>query len=183
MCEGERQLPPRDQSTSDELMNELWLPVPEWEDLYEASDQGRVRRLYKTRDPRILVNSVDRFGYCRVSLSRPKVKLHTCRRVHVCVMEAFVGPPPSGMQVAHLDGVRTNNRLDNLAYKTPADNAKDRYRHGTVLYGERNPASKLTDQQRLDIKHAYHVDHIPIAELARTYGVTYQSIWQFVHNR
>jgi hypothetical protein len=47
------------------------------------------------------------------------------------------------MQCRHLDGNRSNNRLDNLAWGTPLENGADKARHGTAK-GERNGRAKLT---------------------------------------
>ncbi len=52
------------------------------------------------------------------------------RTVHRLVLEAFVGPCPPGMQCRHLDGNPANNRLENLAWGTHAENAADKIRHG-----------------------------------------------------
>ena len=166
-------------------MNELWLPVPEWEDLYEASDQGRARSLPRRvrgalRRARVLKPGIVK-GYQQYILCRDGYRRQI--KGHQLILLTFRGPRPDGMECRHLNGVRTDNRLVNLAYGTKLENARDKHLHGTMYKGERHHKAKLTDQQRLDIKHAYHVDHIPIAELARTYGVAYQSIWHFVHDR
>ena len=46
-------------------------------------------------------------------------------------MLAFVGPTPDGMQIRHLDGDRSNGRLENLTYGTGKENAADKNTHGT----------------------------------------------------
>lgn len=53
------------------------------------------------------------------------------RTVHTVVAEAFHGQRPEGMEVRHLDGVRTNNSAANLCYGTPSENRYDSVRHGT----------------------------------------------------
>lgn len=65
--------------------------------------------------------------------------------VHVCVLEAFVGPCPDGQEARHLDGDRANNRLDNLAWGTNADNHDDRRRHGTIPAGASHPSAKMSE--------------------------------------
>ena len=165
-------------------MKELWLPLPEWEGLYEASDQGRVLSLPRRvrgalRRARIMKPSLLKDGYQKYTLCREGYKRSF--RAHQLILLTFKGPRPDGMECRHLNGIPTDNRLVNLAYGTKLDNVRDRFRHGNVVSGERHPRSILTDQQRLDIKHAYHVDHIPIAELARMYGVSYRVVWGSVH--
>src|SRR3546814_16009402 len=59
-------------------------------------------------------------------------------------MEAFVGPRPDGMEVAHNDGDPLNNRLENLRYATPAENTDDKLKHGTLLRGNAVGTAKLT---------------------------------------
>ncbi|WP_082971209.1 HNH endonuclease signature motif containing protein [Mycobacterium sp. 852002-51971_SCH5477799-a] len=52
------------------------------------------------------------------------------RRVHRLVLEAFVGPAPSGTFGCHLDGDPANNRLNNLRWDTQANNLRDVVSHG-----------------------------------------------------
>jgi hypothetical protein len=68
-------------------------------------------------------------------------------QVHVLVLETFVGPRPPGMVCRHLNGVRADNRLENLAWGTYADNAADKARHGRVYrpLGSKNVFAKLTE--------------------------------------
>jgi hypothetical protein len=68
--------------------------------------------------------------------------------VHHLVLEAFVGPRPAGHEAAHGDGDKTNNALANLRWATPKENAADRYRHGTVLFGTRHPLGRKTSCER-----------------------------------
>jgi hypothetical protein len=67
-------------------------------------------------------------GYLRLNLRRDG--RYWGRHVHVLVAEAFHGLRPEGLQVRHLDGVKTNNAARNLRYGTPAENAQDAVRHG-----------------------------------------------------
>jgi hypothetical protein len=53
------------------------------------------------------------------------------RKVHLLVLEAFIGPRPEGHQGAHENGNKLDNRLDNLRWKTPGENNRDKRRHGT----------------------------------------------------
>lgn len=68
-------------------------------------------------------------GYQGVNLLKEgKQKRHL---IHRLVLEAFVGPCPEGMECRHLNGDPTDNRLENLCWGTPRENADDRIRHGT----------------------------------------------------
>jgi hypothetical protein len=52
------------------------------------------------------------------------------RTVHQLVARTFLGPP-RGLETRHLNGDCRDNRLENLAYGTRAENAQDMVRHGT----------------------------------------------------
>jgi hypothetical protein len=123
-------------------MTETWRPIARTGGRYEVSDQGRVRCVrvaLRGRTPGApLVPSDPGFkGYAMVQIRRgdgSKLNL----RVHTEVLTAFVGPRPDGLQGRHLDGDRTNNRLSNLVWGTPLENAADRERHGRTARGERH---------------------------------------------
>jgi flavin-dependent thymidylate synthase len=100
-------------------IGEVWKAVPGWEDLYEVSSEGRVRRI--GRQPK--QNTIGAHGYLVVSLNRPGKQV--TRTVHSLVAEAFLGPRPDGHEVRHKDHERTDARLCNLKYGTSAENSAD----------------------------------------------------------
>ena len=104
-----------------------WRPVCGYEGRYEVSDAGEVRSLLRRRILVIRQRPGPR-GYLRVTLSFDGVEKDY--RVHVLVLEAFVGPRPDGQMARHLNDVRTDNRLENLAWGTQSDNQIDSVRNG-----------------------------------------------------
>lgn len=123
-------------------MTERWLPIAGFEGLYDVSDLGNVRSI---RAGRLLRPCPDHKGYPRVSLHKDGKS--TPRRVHRLVLETFVGARPEGFTASHQDGDCTNNRLDNLAWESMADNHRRKKIHGTELLGERGVKAKLTSEQ------------------------------------
>jgi hypothetical protein len=103
---------------------EEWRPIPSCPN-YEASSLGRVRLCGDLMTPRMGTN-----GYWALSV-RDQVKGRRKATVHSLVAEAFYGPRPDGLEVRHLNGVATDNRVENLKYDTHAENLRDRARHGT----------------------------------------------------
>jgi HNH endonuclease len=87
-------------------------------------------------------------GYLRVTLSRDGLRHYVFP--HQLVMVAFVGPPPSGMEVRHRYGNRADSRLVNLCYGTRAQNIDDARKHGTFPHkgnwqaGAGHPKAKIT---------------------------------------
>lgn len=94
--------------------------------------------------------SYDKSGYHVVSL--PNRARGRCIPVfvHRLVLAAFRGE--SDLQCRHLNGKKSDNRLENLAYGTAKENADDMLQHGTRLFGERHQNSKLTVKQVLEVK-------------------------------
>jgi hypothetical protein len=93
-------------------------------------------------------------GYLIVSLRRGGKRSN--KYVHRMVLEAFVGPAPGpGHHGAHANGTKTDNRLENLRWATPAENNADKILHGTVNNGERNGGSRLTACQVKKIRAAF----------------------------
>lgn len=114
-------------------MTETWLPV-EGFDGYEISDLGRVRcwrRRYRFQEPptepRIVKLRMGTNGYLNVLLG---FKSKT-GQIHRLVAEAFVPGRLPGLEVAHQNGDRTDNRAVNLSWKTRKENMADMRGHGT----------------------------------------------------
>ncbi len=162
------------------MTDEIWKPVAGYEGLYEVSSWGRVRSLdryvegrfgcQQFKAGRILRQSATEAGYRFVQLARDG--RYAAKFVNGLVAEAFLGPRPVGMVVAHGDGVNANNSLGNLRYATHADNEADKKAHGTALLGERHHQAKLTERDVLSIR----ADTRKQREIAESYGVYLSTI-------
>ena len=105
---------------------EYWLPIKNYEGLYEVSNYGRIRsldrlvkdkirnrtRLFKSR---ILTNVCTNTGYHMVSLHKNNKRCER-RTVHRLVMETFVPTENPTWIVDHINGIRNDNRLSNLRW-------------------------------------------------------------------
>lgn len=115
---------------------------------YEVSDEGRVRSIDRTHMTcggvvrhvrgRVLSPGITK-GYRHVTLWADNRQ--SVRKVHQLVLEAFVGPRPSGLIVRHLNGDPGDNRLANLRYGTSSENEWDSVRHGTHFQARKTHCS------------------------------------------
>lgn len=118
---------------------ELWRAIPGFEGWYEVSDRGRIRgvdRMVRYGATRLAHAGVilnpshsSKQGYLKVTLHKDGTPKQ--RSVHRLVLEAFVGPRPTGMVCRHLNGDHLDNRVENLAWGTQAENIADELKHGT----------------------------------------------------
>ena len=93
-------------------------------------------------------------------------------KVHIAVCETFHGPRPSGHHAAHDNGVKIDCSAENVQWKTPAENAADKRRHGTENDGERNGRHKLTVDQVREIRASRE----PARVFAERFGVSKVSV-------
>lgn len=106
---------------------EHWKDIKGFEGLYQVSDFGRVKSLNynHTNESRILKTRKQRNGYLLVNLNKKGKQYFFL--VHRLVAETFLENPENLPQVNHKDENKTNNRVENLEWKSPKDNCN----HGT----------------------------------------------------
>ena len=167
-------------------MAEEWRDVPGYEGKYQVSNKGRVRSLDRwvkngKKSKRfhrggILKHSLSTVGYPYISLTEGRKT-----SIHRLVLEVFVGPCPKGMETRHLNGIRTDNRLENLCWGTNMENHQDKIRHGNSIRGEKSWSSKLTETDILEIRNMLKqgIVHRVIAE---QYGVGRRTIGDIANN-
>lgn len=150
---------------------EAWRPIPGWE-RYEVSDLGRVRvgqqmKWAKAKVGQILAQT-DADGYRTVNLSSGGQRKPM--KVHRLVLLAF---RPGGVgDSRHMNGIRHDNRLENLQWGTHAENCADTVAHGRSLRGARHPRAKLTQDQAIEVRSKYASGGETHRGLASAYGVT-----------
>ena len=100
---------------------------------YEISNYGNVR---KKDTGQYLRGTISNHGYRIVSITDSD---HNSRQFSVHRLEAiaFLGDyGDQGMQINHKDGVKTNNRLENLEWCTPSENIQHAHDTGLIKYTE-----------------------------------------------
>jgi len=105
---------------------EQWRPVPGFPD-YAVSNTGRVIS-HRGKKPYEMRGGHNQRGYRMVNLRSPEGR-NVCRTVHRLMALAFLGEPPKGHEVRHLDGTKRNH-LDNIEYATKSVNMQDQVAHG-----------------------------------------------------
>lgn len=122
------------------LKNEIWKDVIGWEGLYQVSSLGRYKSLDKTvNNPRwnkedrriqrgrILIPEEDNFrgknkGYLIATLTLKRKR--TRKNLHRLVALAFIPNPLNLRDVNHKNGIKTDNKVENLEWLSHSDNMK-----------------------------------------------------------
>lgn len=109
---------------------EIWKNIKGYENLYEASNWGRIRSM-RFGKIRILKPVKRKDGYLQVGLY--KDGNGKWFKIHRLVWETFNGEIPEGYEVNHINEITTDNRLSNLNLLTHSQN---------VNFGTRNQRIK-----------------------------------------
>ena len=113
-------------------MEEIWKDIEGWEGLYQVSNGGRVRSLDriiprsckgdKFVKGRLLVLRNDKDGYKVVHFRDASTGRNRLLKVHRLVAIAFIPNPKGKDQIDHINGIRSDNRVDNLRWCTCKEN-------------------------------------------------------------
>lgn len=166
------------------MENELWRRIPDYPN-YEASSLGRIRSINGeySRPGRILKQSRNAKrredqGYPCVSIWKNKIRKTI--NVHRLILAAFLGP--SKLDCNHKNGIKADNRLENLEYVSRKENLVHALRLGLRMAprGENQWKAKLTEADvkyiRLNFKWIIPGRLSNSKELAEKFGVSRTTI-------
>ena len=122
--------------------------TPGFEGLYLVSNIGRIESI---RAKRLLKMPPPVRGYLRVTLHNNKVKYQI--GIARLVALAFVPNPDNKHQVNHINGIKHDNRADNLEWVTASENSLHAYKTGLI---DKRHVSKRSkgNQNALGYRHS-----------------------------
>lgn len=129
--------------------DEEWRDVVGFEGRYIVSSKGRFYGLYSHNFVRMTLVGT---GYLRTNFRNPAGDYRYVG-AHAMVAAAFIGPCPEGEEVNHKNGIKTDNRVENLEYGTHSHNIKHSY--DTGLRGPVCNGGKVNRQQVTQIRELW----------------------------
>lgn len=159
---------------------EIWKDVPNYVGIYQVSNIGNVKSLdhyIKSKNGkclkkgRILQKFKTKKGYLQTSLSKDTKRLNT--GIHRVVALAFIPNPENKPQVNHINGIKTDNRVENLEWCTNKENQIHAVKNKLSKHNlaEKHHNSKLTNEDVIKVRQLHSIG-FKNHELAKDYNIS-----------
>lgn len=110
----------------------MWKDIKGFENRYAISSEGQVKSYARNGRPeRLLALTLDK-GYLIVRLSDGARGKQKAFRVNRLVAEYFIPNPENKKCVNHINGIKTDNRVENLEWTTYSENNLHAHKTGLV---------------------------------------------------
>lgn len=115
---------------------EIWKEIEGYKG-YEISTLGNIKSFKRYKEGKLMKQNLNWSAYPMINLYKNgKNKVHS---VHRLVAQAFIPNPENKRTVNHINGIKTDNRVENLEWATDSENNKHAYSTKLRVY---------TDKQR-----------------------------------
>ena len=151
---------------------EIWKPIDGF-DKYFISNEGRVKS-FKSGNEHIL--NPKKFRYKNVTLRKDN-KGHT-KSIHRLVALHFIENLENKIEVNHINGIKDDNRVENLEWCTKSENSIHALKNGLAKSGENSKKHKLTEKQVKEIKNS----SLKGVELSKIYNIGEMQISRIKNN-
>lgn len=171
-------------------MEEIWKDIPTYEGYYQVSNLGRIRSIdhyvkCKGNNKRLVKGIIkkpqlNKRGYLITTLTKKGI-FHTYT-IHQLVAWAFLPNFIKGNELNHINGIKTDNKLDNLELSNSSHNqfhavrtglkpkkGKSKYYNVSYAGSKKNIKKRWIGSIRHNGKHAYGFKYFETEEEAAHY--------------
>lgn len=151
---------------------EIWKPIKGYEGIYQVSNLSRIRSIdravkYSNGYNRVqkgitLKQHTTRKGYLAVYLCDHQQNFHTF--VHRLVALHFIPNPDSKTQVNHINGIKDDNRVENLEWCTSSENMRHAFDTGLIK-------AKISNKEVRKAREL-HSDGLAGTKLSKMYNIS-----------
>lgn len=156
-------------------MREVWKYIKGYAGLYKISNFGKIWS--KGREGTkggILLLTRSKKGYLYVGLRKEG---HQKRyRVSRLVAETFIPNFNNKLEVNHKDGIKINNELTNLEWRTHQENIDHAKKLGLILKGEKSKKTNLINKDVLLIREYLKDEQYSIKQISKVFNVSQRTV-------
>jgi hypothetical protein len=160
-------------------MEEIWKDVKDYDGIYQVSNLGRFKSLKNKKEKILKLGNA--MGYQIIRLYKNK-KMNTIK-AHRLIANHFIDNQENKPQVNHKNGIKTDNRVENLEWATCSENHRHAINSGLKVFkfGETHVNSKLKDEDVKKIK--YELNQYEVPELAKLFNISRSTIYLIRKNK
>lgn len=169
-------------------IGEIWKDVANYEGIYQVSNQGRFKTLARFKSNRQYPSAELRTSKCTnnyrmVGFYKDTIK--TIFLAHRVVASAFIQNPENKPLVNHKNGIKWDNRAENLEWSTLSENMQHAHANGLMNppSGENNYHARLTEADVYNIRRMYDNAEAPMTHIAKMYEMGETIIWMICKRR
>lgn len=106
-------------------MNEIWKDIEEYEGLYQISNLGNIKSKKRQGTNGTVTKHLSKIGYYTVDLYKNSKR--QTKYLHRLIAETFILNPNNLRCINHKNGIKTDNRIENLEWCSHSENNKHAY--------------------------------------------------------
>ena len=162
-------------------MKEIFKIIEEFPE-YEISNLGNVISNTKQKKGNIIKQRLTKHGYYKFDIHR--IGQYT----HRFVALTFINNPENKPCVNHINGIKTDNRVENLEWVTHSENSQHAWDTNLISrvksnIGEKNGSNKLTEENVIKIKSLLKTTNMFYREIAEMFNVNITTIASIKHRK